>query len=136
MKVTSGTASNGALLGEVPIRDFMAYDLGRYYWSAAIMGLMGDNGIMALRLTTSIFAGLGIFLALVLIARSSREDDILVMLPAAGILILWMFQPHRIFDITTSIALVGALAYPDRTALTSPLFCQWIGPRACRSGRT
>jgi hypothetical protein len=99
------------LLGEVPIRDFLAYDLGRYYWSAAIMGLMSDNGIMALRLTTSILAGLGLFLALVVIARSRRENDILVMLLAAVILILWMFPPYRIFDITTSIALVGVLAY-------------------------
>jgi hypothetical protein len=98
------------LLGEVPIRDFMAYDLGRYYWSAAVMGLMGDNGIMALRLTTSIFAGLGLFLALVLIARSRLEDDILVMISAAVILTLWMFTPYKIFDITTSIALVGVLA--------------------------
>ena len=99
------------LLGEAPIRDFKAYDLGRYCWSAAIMGLMGDHGIMALRLTTSIFAGLGLFLALVLIARSCREDDILVILPAAVILTLWMFPQHKLFDITTSIALAGVLTY-------------------------
>ncbi len=99
------------LLGDVPIRDFMAYDLGRYYLSAAVMGLMGDNGIMALRLATSIFAGLGLFLALVVIARSRPEDDILVMLPVAGILVLWIFTPYKTFDITTSIALVAVLAH-------------------------
>jgi len=99
------------LLGDVPVRDFMAYDLGRYYWSAAIMGLMGDNGIMALRLSTSIFAGLGLFLALVLIARSCRDYDIWVILSAAVILILWMFPQHKLFDITASIALIAVLAY-------------------------
>jgi hypothetical protein len=100
------------LLGEVPIRDFMAYDLGRYYWSAAIMHLIGNNGIMALRLTLIIFAGLGLFIALVVTARSCREPDILtIILPAAAILTLWMFPPHKLFEITTSIALVGVLAY-------------------------
>ncbi len=98
------------LLGEAPIRDFMAYDWGRYYWSAAVMGLMGDNGIMALRLAASIFAGLGLFLALIVIARSRLEDDIPVVLTAAVILVLWMFTPYKTFDITTSIALVAVLA--------------------------
>ncbi len=124
------------LLGEVPIRDFMAYDLGRYYWSAAIMGLMGDNGIMALRLTTSIFAGFGLFAALVVIARSCREEHILVMLPAAVILILWMFTPYKLFDITASIALVGVLAYLiERPSLRRCFVCGLVLGLAAVFGR-
>ncbi len=124
------------LLGEVPIRDFMAYDLGRYYWSAAIMGLMGDNGIMALRLTAGIFAGLGLFLALVVIARSCREDDILVMITSAVILTLWMFPQHKLFDITASIALICGLAYLiERPSLRRCFVCGLVLGLAAVFGR-
>jgi hypothetical protein len=99
------------MLGEVPIRDFMAYDLGRYYWSAAVMSLMGDNGITALRIAVAVFQALGLFLALLLLTRSSPRSNPLVLGLALGTMLLWMYPRHKLFDITLSISLIAALAY-------------------------
>lgn len=41
-------------LGEVPIRDFMAYDPGRYYWAAFLSTLWGGRGILDIRLAAAI----------------------------------------------------------------------------------
>ncbi|MGO9374471.1 MAG: hypothetical protein ACLQBD_20565 [Syntrophobacteraceae bacterium] len=99
------------LKGEVPIRDFMAYDPGRYYWSAVIMGLKGSNGIVALRIAEFAFQGIGLLLGLVIVARSWKKPDVPSILLAAAIITLWMFLQYKSFDLTASIALVAALAY-------------------------
>ena len=52
------------LLGEVPIRDFMSYDPGRYYFSAGLANLFGNSGIMSLRASVAVFQALGLFVGL------------------------------------------------------------------------
>lgn len=99
------------MLGEVPIRDFMAYDPGRYYWSAALMGLLGDNGIMALRGAVAIFQVMGLFVGLLLIARSVKKQNFLYLFLSAVTLVVWMFPRHKLFDISLSVFLIDALAF-------------------------
>lgn len=99
------------MVGEVPVRDFMAYDPGRYYWAAAFMGLWGDNGIMALRGAVAIFQAMGLFIGLALLVRSSERPNRLLWFLAVITLVVWMFPRHKLFDISLSIAMVGALSF-------------------------
>jgi hypothetical protein len=99
------------MLGEVPIRDFMAYDPGRYYWSAALMSLWSDNGIMALRDAVAIFQAIGLLVGLVLIAHTVKKQNFFYLLLSALTLVMWMFPRHKLFDISLSIILIGVLAF-------------------------
>ncbi len=99
------------MLGEVPIRDFMSYDPGRYYWSAAIMRLLGDNGILAQRAAAAAFQALGLCIAMLLVLRHARGPRPPLALMALVTLLVWMFPRHNYFDIVVSIALVGAMAF-------------------------
>ena len=102
------------LLGELPIQDFAAYDPGRYFWSAALLHVFGDNGIMSLRVAVAIFQTLGLFLAIYLIAQSTPQNqklDFIFCVFSAIILISWMYPRHKLFDISCSIFLIGALTY-------------------------
>jgi len=99
------------MVGEVPLRDFMAYDPGRYYWSAAWMAATGSKGIVALRLSVAMFQALGLFSGLFLIARSCRNSSVSHLLVSSLILVTWMYPRHKLFDISISIFIIGYLSY-------------------------
>ena len=91
------------LQNEVPILDFLAYDPGRYYWSAAFLKVVGDNGIMSLRVAVAIFQAAGLFVGLLLVAQSAKvkgKADIVFWLIAVATLVVWMFPRHKLFDIS------------------------------------
>ena len=96
--------------GDVPIRDFMSYDPGRYYWSAAFMFLWGNNGIMPLRVSMAIFKLIGLFVGLLLIANNTKKQNILFLLLSAFTLSTWMFVYYKVSDISLCILLIGVLA--------------------------
>lgn len=104
----------GVLRGEVPIRDFMAYDPGRYYWSAFISRFIGDSGIMSLRASVAVFQALGLFVGLLSIVKSKKNYkffDFLFLIFSSTILLVWMFPRHKLFDISLSIFLIGLLTF-------------------------
>jgi hypothetical protein len=99
------------MVGEVPLRDFMAYDPGRYYWSAALMRLSGNHGIMTLRAGAAIFQTIGLFIGLFLIASAAKKQNLIYVLLSAITMEAWMFSYYKVFDIVLSIILIGVLTY-------------------------
>jgi hypothetical protein len=97
--------------GEIPMLDFMAYDPGRYYWVAALTGLMHDDGIMALRAAVAAFQLLGLFAALLLLSRDRSRLDATLFVSAAITLLAWSYPRHKLFDISLSIILIGILTF-------------------------
>jgi hypothetical protein len=97
-------------LGEVPIRDFQAYDPGRYYWSAFFMLLTGMHGLMALRWTLVVVQAAASAAALSLVANANQKrSDTVTLFFAALVLGAWMLPRYKVIDIWLSIALVLVL---------------------------
>jgi len=115
------------MLGEVPIRDFMAYDPGRYYWSALIMRLLGSNGIIALRISLAMFQTIGVFAGLTLISREAKNKDLLFLLISAAAMVLWMTQFCKIPDYTISIITIYLLAGMIRNPNPNSFFLGGVG---------
>jgi hypothetical protein len=100
------------LAGEVPLRDFQAYDPGRYYWCAAFTPLLG-SGILAIRVAAAAFAGIGTCLGLLALGRAVRSPLGLAL--AALAIQAWMFPSHKLFEHgITLAALLFAVRLVDR----------------------
>lgn len=95
--------------GEAPLVDFMSYDPGRYYWSAALMGLLRQDGLVALRAATAVFQWLGLFAGLALLLRGRSKRDLALFALAATALLVWMYPWFKVFDTSASLLLVGGL---------------------------
>jgi hypothetical protein len=101
------------LLGEVPLRDFMSYDPGRYYWVAALLGLFHARGIVAIYAATALFAAFGVAAAAALIWCSpygSKKTRFWLCLVTIALCLLWMVPWWKQYDEAVSIALVVSLA--------------------------
>lgn len=98
-------------LGEVPLRDFMSYDSGRYYLSAAYMVLVGDRGIVPLRVVLALVQAAGLVTALSVLAKAFKQREPIFLVLAMAVILTWMVPRHKMFDISTAIALIAALSW-------------------------
>jgi hypothetical protein len=91
-------------LGEVPIRDFYAYDPGRYYWGSLWFKLFDNDSPIVFRASLALVEFGGLTFALLCLRRITRSWAILIF---EGLLISsWMYVHYKAFDITVSIAAV------------------------------
>jgi hypothetical protein len=91
-------------LGEVPVRDFQSYEPGRYYWSVLWFKLLRNDGILALRVSQSVFQFGGLSLALLLLRRFLRSW--VAMIFGAAILARWMLPTWKIYEPVILIAAI------------------------------
>jgi hypothetical protein len=96
----------GALMeGRVPMRDFHAYDPGRYIWTAAWSWVLGPS-LTSMRLACVLFQCLGVLAGLLAARRISR--NVLFLICVALLLDVWMHPRYKVFE--QSIALMSVLA--------------------------
>jgi hypothetical protein len=101
--------------GEIPIRDFMAYDPGRYYWSAAVMSLMNSDGIIALRLSALGIEILGFAAILIQLDKCAKGRNVGFLILAALSLALWAYPRHKYYDVAICLVLLASLTSAAET---------------------
>jgi len=111
--------------GAVPIRDFKAYEPGRYYLLAGLGTVFGD-GIVGLRKSLEVVRALGLGLAMLLVWLATH--DMIWTLATATLVQIWYFPSWKALDIAWSLAQVlvasRLLDSPDPRTLT--LSGMWI----------
>jgi hypothetical protein len=104
------------LAAEVPVRDFLSYEPGRYYFLAGWALLVHSDGLIALRYGLAVLTFLALFPALLLLLRVLPSRW---LLPCFGMFIsLWIAPRHKIPDVAAPIWMTYALAvlvvHPNR----------------------
>ncbi|CUH88195.1 hypothetical protein PH5382_02128 [Phaeobacter sp. CECT 5382] len=84
--------TQAVLRGEVPVRDFRAYDPARYYWCALWCRLIGSEFI-AIRIAMAVFSALSVCLISLLVLWATGNP---VLGSLAGLAsLLWMHPRHK-----------------------------------------
>jgi len=96
------------LKGAVPIRDFLSYDPGRYYWSAALSWAIGDDGLLATKAAAALFQLVGLSAGLVVLWRASADPWVRGL--GAFALCAWMWPWFRVYDCAAAMLLIAAAA--------------------------
>lgn len=102
--------AQGVMRGEVPMRDFMAYEPLRYYCDAAFLLLFQSHGLVACRAGMYFFEWIGVFLALLTLIRRAARPNVIFPVLAAITVMFWTAPHHKVYDLVATIALIWAFS--------------------------
>jgi hypothetical protein len=102
--------SQRTALGEVPVRDVLSYDPGRYYWTATVFKLLGANGFYEQLIANYLFGLIGIAVSYFAMARSgiSRGRRIIFLL-LLGVAL--GFPRHKIYEQAISVVAAAGITF-------------------------
>jgi hypothetical protein len=111
------------LAGKIPIRDFRAYDPGRYYWSAIWLRLLGSN-LLSLRIGLVIAQILSLSAGLAVIYLITDAWWPVIIMGFA--MMSWMYPRHKQIDILFAMLtpLIALLLVDNPVA--SQYFCSGL----------
>lgn len=99
------------LAGDIPLRDFDAYDPGRYYLAAAVMFILHSHGWLAFDVSLALCAGACLWLANSMVFRGQASTGLWLFLTVTLSFLLWLVPLFKAFDIVSSMVLVVSLAW-------------------------
>jgi len=119
------------LHGEIPLRDFMAYDIGRYAWGALFMHLFNNEGIIAARMSAAVFQLLSVAMGVWIVLRTMDARFSILTKASCGVLVtillnFWVHPYYKSFDYGASIFAIGMLIL----MATSLSIKSWFGAGA------
>lgn len=109
--------------GQVPMRDFHAYDPGRYLWTVGWSFLLGE-GLVSMRLACVFFQCLGVLAGLLASRRLSRNGLFLTCI--ALLLCAWMHPRYKVFEQSIALMFVYAGVLLIERPTTRRHFCVGI----------
>lgn len=102
------------LHGEVPMRDFLAYDLGRYIYCAIFLLAFQDTGLMTIRLATSPLIGILVGMMVFIVISNEKGTKWLSQayysVPVALLALVLVYPYYKVFDLAASVLLVLAVS--------------------------
>ena len=105
-------------VGEVPLRDFMAYDPGRYHWTALWMWLTGSTGILVTRWAGVAFEAIAVALASFAAWRETRSALVGALAGTAAVVLMscWHGRYEPSVALLQAVVLARLLREPSGTS--------------------
>jgi hypothetical protein len=119
------------LRGEMPMRDFMAYDIGRYAWTAALMRQLGDDGIFSARMGAGLYQLFTVPIGVLIASRAVDGElgafgKIIFAATMTALLNVWVYPYYKVFDYGTSILIVAMLVLMMTSQSGKSWFCSGL----------